>query len=227
MTTFLLLRGDSSLVFLHPSPPSIASTAVGGLCLQPTTIRFGLRRTHRGRHGLRKSPCCRDGRRPADSSKGVLHRRRTRSRPRARPRLPLPRLALRRPDGEAVGAASPPGHAGVQQQQLVLQPPAVDYGFGPGGAPRPSARRANTPPRVPRPRPGPPTAVTPAPAASPVPTVPIPSDRVGAEPVGTPILRLNRRAFFHMPIGSENSRLSRRATPQCVCLLYTSPSPRD
>ena len=28
-------------------------------------------------------------------------------------------------------------------------PPYVDYGFGPGGAPRPFARRANTPPRVP------------------------------------------------------------------------------
>ena len=28
-------------------------------------------------------------------------------------------------------------------------PPDVDYGFGPGGAPRPFARRANTPPRVP------------------------------------------------------------------------------
>ena len=30
-----------------------------------------------------------------------------------------------------------------------VEPPAVDYGFGPGGAPRPFARRANTPPRVP------------------------------------------------------------------------------
>ena len=68
-------------------------------------------------------------------------------------------------------------------------PPAVDYGFGPGGAPRPSARRANTPPRVPRPRPGPPTAATPAPAASSLPTVPIPFDRDRAEPVGTPLLR--------------------------------------
>ena len=69
-------------------------------------------------------------------------------------------------------------------------PPAVDYGFGPGAAPRPSARRANTPPRVARPRPGPPTAATPAPAASSVPTVPIPSDRDRADPVGTPLLRL-------------------------------------
>ena len=55
--------------------------------------------------------------------------------------------------------------------------PAIDYGFGPGGAHRPSARRATTPPRVPRPRPAPPSAVSTAPAAAPVPTVPIPSDR--------------------------------------------------
>ena len=41
-------------------------------------------------------------------------------------------------------------------------PPATDYDFGPGGGPRPSAWRADTPPRVPRPRPVPPTAATPA-----------------------------------------------------------------
>ena len=34
------------------------------------------------------------------------------------------------------------------------------------------------------------TAATPTPAASSVPTVPIPSDRARAEPVGTPLLRL-------------------------------------
>ena len=32
-------------------------------------------------------------------------------------------------------------------------PPAVDYGFGPGGIPRPSSRRVTTPPRARRPRP--------------------------------------------------------------------------
>ena len=69
-------------------------------------------------------------------------------------------------------------------------PPDVDYGFGPGGAPRPFARRANTPPRVLPAAAGPPTAATPAPAASSVPTVPIPSDRDRAEPVETPLLRL-------------------------------------
>ena len=74
-------------------------------------------------------------------------------------------------------------------------PLAVDYDIGPGGAPRPSSRRVNTPPRIPRPRPGPPTAATPAPAASLVPTVPIPSDRDGAEPVGTSLLR------FTPPLG--------------------------
>ena len=48
-------------------------------------------------------------------------------------------------------------------------PPAVDYDFGPGGGPRPSARRANTPPRVSRPRPTPSTVAIPAPTASPSP----------------------------------------------------------
>ena len=69
-------------------------------------------------------------------------------------------------------------------------PSAVDYGLGPGGAPRLSARRANTPPRVPWPRPTPPTAATPAPAASPVHTVPIPSDRDRTELYETVPLRL-------------------------------------
>ena len=71
------------------------------------------------------------------------------------------------------------------------EPPAVDYGFGPGGAPRPSARRTITPPRVPRPRPPLAVATAPAPAASPALTVPIPSGRDRAEPVGTPIVRLS------------------------------------
>ena len=50
--------------------------------------------------------------------------------------------------------------------------------------------QACTSPRVPRQRPAPPTAATAAPASSPVPTVPIPSDRDRAEPVETPFLRL-------------------------------------
>ena len=77
-------------------------------------------------------------------------------------------------------------------------------------------------------------------------TVPIPSDRDRAEPVETPLLRLTPplgdtptaptkldalgdaaefsslipTCVINMLTGSENSRLSRRATPQCV----TSPS---
>ena len=71
------------------------------------------------------------------------------------------------------------------------EPPAVDYGFGPGGAPRPSARRIITPPPVPRPRPPLAVATAPALAASPALTVPIPSGRDRAELMGTPFVRLS------------------------------------
>ena len=56
-------------------------------------------------------------------------------------------------------------------------PPAVDHGLGPGRALSPSARRANTPPRVPRPRSPLAVVTAPAPAASPSPTVHMPSGR--------------------------------------------------
>ena len=71
-----------------------------------------------------------------------------------------------------------------------ITPPAVDDGSGTGGASRPSARRANIPPRAPRPRQ--PLAVVklPASAASPAPTVTIPSGRDCAEPVGTSLSRI-------------------------------------
>ena len=69
--------------------------------------------------------------------------------------------------------------------------PAVDYGFGPGGAPRPSFSRVTTPPRASRSRQAPPAAVIPALLAdSPVRTVPLPPDRDHAEPMGIPLLRL-------------------------------------
>ena len=70
-----------------------------------------------------------------------------------------------------------------------IEPPAVDYGFGPSGALHPPARRANTPPRVSRPRPPLAVVSAPAPAASPALTIPIPSGGDRAEPVGTPPLR--------------------------------------
>ena len=69
-------------------------------------------------------------------------------------------------------------------------PPAVDYGFGPGGALRPSSRRVATPPRARRPRPAPPAAATPTLADPLARTVPLPSDHDHAEPMGTLLLRL-------------------------------------
>ena len=121
-------------------------------------------------------------------------------------------------------------------------PPAVDYGFGLGGAPRLFARRARTPRRVRRPRPGPPIVAAPAPAAFSVLTVSTPSDCDRADPVGIPLLRLTPplgdtppapakldplatllycsslipSRVFPMSNGSDNSWLSRRATPQGV-----------
>ena len=90
-------------------------------------------------------------------------------------------------------ALTPSGRTWTRRRTAAAsgtEPPAGDYGFGPGGAPRPSARRTITPPRVPRPRPPLAVATAPAPAASPSLTVPIPSGRDRPEPVGTPIVRL-------------------------------------
>ena len=97
LTTFLLPRGDSSLVFQHPSPSSIAAPVAGGLCLSPTTI--SLRSLPYPPRSARAPQKPRLPRRPSPSRllQGVLHRGLTRSRPRARPCPPLPRLALRRP----------------------------------------------------------------------------------------------------------------------------------
>ena len=69
-------------------------------------------------------------------------------------------------------------------------PPAVDYGFGPGGVPRTSSRRVTTPPRARRPWPAPPAATTPTLADPPARSIPLPSDHDHAEPTGTPLLRL-------------------------------------
>ena len=53
-------------------------------------------------------------------------------------------------------AMPPSGHISTRTRRRTAaatgaEPPAAEYGFGPGGAPRPSARRSSTPPRVPRP----------------------------------------------------------------------------
>ena len=69
-------------------------------------------------------------------------------------------------------------------------PPAVNYGFGPGGVPAPSSRRRTTPPRARRPRPASSFAATPTLANPPARTVPLPSDHDHAEPIGNPLLRI-------------------------------------
>ena len=129
---------------------------------------------------------------------GVLDREPTPPRSLIRPRPPLRRLATRRLRMPCrLRAASPLGRAEEQSLQrrtvaaAAAEPPTVDYGFGPGGAPCPSAGRANTPPRVPRPRPPLAVATASAPATSPAPTVPISSGRDHAEPVGTLLSRFS------------------------------------
>ena len=154
-------------------------------------FRFDFIRTHQGRHGLSRGSGCSDDSRPIDSFLMELHtgERLLRDRWPDRVRPCLAWLCATRdakPSSDRISTrtrrrtATATGNA----------PPAVDYGFGPGGAHRPPARRAKTPPRVPRPRPAPPTAATPATVASAVHTVPIPSDRDCGESVRTPLLRL-------------------------------------
>ena len=94
------------------------------------------------------------------------------------------------------------------------EPRAVDYGFGPGGAPRPSVRRTINPPRVPRPQPPLAVDTAPAPAASPAPTVPIPSGRDRAEPVGTPIVRLSPSPDFPSATTADLDALGTAAESQ-------------
>ena len=121
---------------------------------------------------------------------------------RARHRKPIPPRSLIRPSAflplgdPAPSTALPPsGRISTRTRRRTAAAtgtalPAADYGFGPGGVPRPFERRANSPPRVPRPRRPLVVVTAPAPAASPAPTVPIPSGRDHAEPMGTPLVRL-------------------------------------
>ena len=68
LTAFLLPRGDSSLVFLPPSPPPKAVPAAGRSFLPLSPFRFGFCHTHRRRHGLRRRPGSSDAHRTVDSS---------------------------------------------------------------------------------------------------------------------------------------------------------------
>ena len=114
--------------------------------------------------------------------------------------------------------------------------PAVDYGFGPGGAPRISQTSCNTPasPRVP-------AGSAPTLADPPARTVPLPSDHDHEERTKTSLLRLTHFSgdtptmlncgsripspVFRFPTGSANSTQSRRATPRYVTSLSTRRRP--
>ena len=74
----------------------------GGLCLQPTLLSLRCSPYPPSSTRAPQKPLL--PRRPSPSRllQGVLYGGLTRSRPRARPHPPLPRLALRCPDGEAV-----------------------------------------------------------------------------------------------------------------------------
>ena len=156
------------------SVASIAAPAASGLCLQPTTI--SLRSSPyppRSARALQK-PLLPQRPSPRQIFQGLLHRGLTRSNPKPDRVRPCLAWLSGAPGGEADRISTQTRRCTATAADTAL--PGVDYGFGPGGAPQPSARRANPPPRVPRPRPDPPTAATTAPAAPSVPTVLITSD---------------------------------------------------
>ena len=196
LTAFLLPRRDSSLVFLPPSPLPNAAPAAGRSCLP--LAPFKLRRLPYPSKAARAPQEPWLQRRPSHSRllyQEILHRRRTPPRTPVRlcPSLPCSALQpLRRRR-----------RADEQRWQSVM-PLAVDYGSGPGGAPRPPARSVNTAPRIPRQRPTPSIAATPAPASPPVLSVLIPSDRDHAKPMGTPLL-LPTSSPGHRPIAPTRS----------------------
>ena len=190
--TFLLVWGSSSLVCLLPSPPSITVLLWG--FLSPTfNSAFApfFCRILRGRPGLCRSPLCGDDRRPACSfPDDTLQREGSADITAPAASAPSP------PDNpEPLNVLPPSGCIFARTRRRTAAAagtalPAVDYGFRPGGAPRPPIRRDITPPQAPRPRSPVPVVMAPTPAASPVPTIPIPSDHDRAEPVGTPLLGL-------------------------------------
>ena len=109
--------------------------------------------------------------------KRQLHREPIPPRSLIQPRPPLCRLATRRLRLPCrVRAASPFGR--TDEQRLLCE------------LPRPSVRRANSPPRVLRPPPPLAVVTAPAPAALPAQKVPIPSGHDRAEHARTPLVRL-------------------------------------
>ena len=177
----LLPREDSSLVFLPPSPlPKALPAACRFLLL---LILFSPRFSSYPSRAARtpQKPWLHNDRRSSDSDSKEFY---ARDGLRRDIRFDRIHLCLDWHSIPSVGDDTP-----TNRDVNPKCPPAVDYGVGPGEAPRPSSRGVDTPSRIIRPRPTPSTAATPAPAAYPVSTVPVPPDGDRTEPVGTPMVR--------------------------------------
>ena len=173
-------------MYLPPLLPSIAVPASEQFCLPPTPIslRF-LPDPLREARALQKPPLPRRLLPSMLLPRRALHREPISPGLLIRPRSPLRRLAtrcIRLPCRLRVASS-----LGRTVAPTGTAPPTVHHGFGPHETPRPSARRANTPQRAPRPWIPLVAAKPPAPAPSPVPTVLIPSGGDRADPVKTPL----------------------------------------
>ena len=186
----LTTSDDSSLVFLHPPPRSIDLPVGAGARGQPTTISLWFCCTHHGQRGLRRRPSCHDVSGPTTPSRSSVQG--------------IDPVELTGPTAPASSSPSSPTLQTMtpfsdcictrtRRRSAIAAgkaPPAVDYGLGPGGGPRPPSRRVKTPPRALLPRPTPPATATPTLADSLVRTLPLPSNHDHAEPLGTPLLQL-------------------------------------
>ena len=232
-------------MFLHPSPPSIAAPAAGGPCLQPTTLPFRCSPYPQRSARAPQKPLLPRCQSPSRLLRGVLFRGLIRLSPRANPRPPLPRLASRRSRRlSRLRTESPPGLAGVRQQQLVLQPLLSIMALGPAGpldhlpgglTPRRESHghgRVRPPPQPLPPRRSRRCQYRPTATAQSLRELlsyglrPLKATHRLHLPSWMPLATmLNCSSLIpsrviHMPIWSENGRLSRRVPPQCV----TSPS---
>ena len=169
---------------LPPSPPTIAVPAVETFLCCRHGFRFGFCRTSEGGTSSAEAPAA-----TTSVARHALSSSRT-SQGATSTAITDPAASTRSPHGDPAPPTAWPllGRFSNRTRRRTAatagaESPAVDYGFGPGRPPCPSARRANTPPLA--------VATTPTPAASSDPTVLIPSGRDHPEPVGTPTLRVS------------------------------------
>ena len=174
LTASLLPLGDSSLVYLPQSPPPVAVLAAEDFLLLPTPLsRRFLPCPLRAALALQKPPLPRQLSLSMLLPRRGLHRETIPPRSLIRPHPPLRRLVIRLSDSLSAFGSHLYLDALMHSDSAVAAAPAVDYGFIPGGAPRPSARRAHALPRVVRPRPPLAVVTVVAPATLPASTVPI------------------------------------------------------